>query len=189
MKITESIEELITDLKDGKIICFKTDTIWGLSVSPYNQSAIESLYKLKKRDLAKPFIFLIKDNENIKKYVCNFNKKKKDIIKNLWPGPVSIVFDFNKKSNLLSFYENKETIALRMPKNDLCQKILKKIDFPLPSTSVNFEKEEPLDSFEEVTRFLQGKNVTVFKSLKENKSLASKIIKFNENDNIYVIRN
>lgn len=188
MKITNSIKELITDLNDGKIVCFKTDTIWGLSANPFNKKSIENLYLLKQRDLNKPFIFLIKENENLQNIIRNFDSYKQEITKEKWPGPVSIIFDFNKSCKLLDFYQQKDTIALRMPKDKVCQNILKNIDYPLPSTSVNLEGQNPINTFEDIVMFLKDKNVTILKSPDNSEQKASEIIKFDKNNNIIVVR-
>lgn len=188
MKVTKNIEEFINDLNNGKVVCFKTDTIWGLSANPYDKRAIEELYKIKNRDINKPFIFLIKKDDDIEKYTTKLTIEEKNIIKKIWPGPVSIIFNYNKNSKLLQFYNTQKTIAIRNPKNILCEKILSNIAYPLPSTSVNIEGMEPFNNFKEIKNFLKDKDVTVFYSKTKNKeAISSTLIKF-ENKQIVIIR-
>lgn len=187
MKVTNNITDIVNDLNNGKIVCFKTDTIWGLSANPFDKHAIEELYRIKKRDMSKPFIFLIKQNEVLENYI-NVLKEEKIITKKVWPGPVSIIFNYNNNSNLLSFYSENKTIALRMPKNNTCQKILQLITYPLPSTSVNIEGATPLDTFEEVKNFLKNEDVTILKSVSKPKNKSSLLIKL-DNGKITVLRN
>ena len=61
MIINNTIEELVTQVNTGNIICFKTDTIWGFSAKSTDYKAIKNLYKIKNRKPDKPFIFLIKE--------------------------------------------------------------------------------------------------------------------------------
>ena len=188
MKITNRIDEIVKDLNNGKVVCFKTDTIWGLSANPYDKNALEKLYKLKHRDFSKPFIFLIKDEENIESFVNKLPDMQEDLTKKVWPGPISVVFDFNKNNDILNFYSNKETIALRKPKNKICQKILSKLNYPLPSTSVNIEGNAPLNYFEEIKEFLKDEDVTILNQKNYNKKeIASTLIKL-ENNTIKVLR-
>ena len=188
MKITNNIEELISDLNNGKVICFKSDTIWGLSANPYNRIAVNHLYKIKQRVLNKPFIFLIKKGENIENFITPPHLEERKIINKLWPGPISIIFNYNNQSDLLQFYTEQKTIALRMPKNKLCQNILNKLDYPLPSTSVNIEGKEPINNFRDIIKFLKDEDVTILKNInKTNNFISSTLIKI-ENNKINVIR-
>ena len=188
MKITSDINSFINDLNNGKVVCFKTDTIWGLSANPNNFEALKNLYEIKKRSLDKPLIFLIKQNEKIEKITQPLSNFEKDVIKKYWPGPVSIIFNINKKSSYLDFYENKKTIALRQPKNEICQTILNKIDYPLPSTSVNIEGEKPINNFVQIKKFLKNKDVTILKIKNYNRGLKSSALIKIENNKVVFLR-
>ena len=188
MKITNKICDIVNDLNNNKVVCFKTDTIWGLSANPYSEQAMNTLYKIKQRDKTKPFIFLIKQDENINNFVGEISKKEKQVLNKVWPGPVSVIFKLNTKSQLLNYYDNIKTIALRMPKNKTCQSLLKLLNYPLPSTSVNKEGEEPINNFEDIKKFLQNEDITILKSsTKSTKKSASTLITINGED-IVIIR-
>ena len=188
MKITNNVDEFVKDLINGKVVCFKTDTIWGLSANPFAFEALKKIYEIKKRSLDKPFIFLIKNNEDLSKITKPLSNLENKILKKYWPGPISIIFEYNKNCSLLNFYQNKQTVALRKPKDENCQTILEKINFPLPSTSINVEGNRPINNFIEIKKFLKNEDVTILKlNGKRGKSRSSSLIKV-ENNKIVFLR-
>ncbi len=152
MIINYNVDDFVYNLNKGKIACFKTDTIWGFSAASDNKEAIENLYKIKKRNLDKPFIFLIKKNQNLLDLVKTIPPKAQKLINKFWCGPLTIIFEAKENLPLLAPYKNKKTIALRMPEDELTQQILGKLSYPLPSTSVNTEGQPALNSFEEISK-------------------------------------
>lgn len=161
MIINNNIPEFITNINNGKVVCFKTDTIWGFSADSGNKEAIENLYKIKNRNLDKPFIFLIKKNENLENIVKNISPNAQKLINTFWPGPLTLIFEAKENLSFLTPYKNTKTIALRMPNNELCQNILQQIPYPLPSTSVNSEGQPSLNSFEDITSSFSSKDFCI----------------------------
>jgi len=185
MIICKDINKLINYLNKDKIICFKTDTVWGFSALPNKEEHIRNLYDIKGRDsskiskgqLDKQFVSLIKYNQDLNLLVKNINDKTKKLIKNFWPGPLTIIFEAKDNLDILSYYKEKATISIRMPKNELCQKILNNIDYPLPSTSVNKEGNPPLNDFKKITNEFQNEDFVIFESdLEADNNLSSTIV-------------
>lgn len=149
MIISKSLEEIITKLKQGKVICFKTDTIWGFSADGTNLNAMQHLCDIKQRDINRPVIFLIKKGQDLTKIVKNVPPQAEKLISQFWCGPLTLIFE--ARDDFFLPYKNNRTISLRMPNDPLTQQILNKFDMPLPSTSVNIEGNPALNSFEEIT--------------------------------------
>ena len=188
MIIKNDIEKLTTFINLGKVACFKTDTIWGLSANPLNKTSLQALYSLKQRQIDKPFIFLISKNFNLKQVVKNISPLEQKLINNFWPGPLTIIFEAKENLPILSYYQNKQTIALRMPDDNTTQNILSKLNYPLPSTSVNLENNPPLNSFEEIYNNFYNENIVLFNSNeKTNENISSTIVKVEDN-NIKILR-
>lgn len=188
MIISKSTNNIVDNLKEGKIVCFKTDTIWGISANPLNGKSINSLYTLKQRNVDKPFIFLISKNQDITKLVDNISPLEQKLIDAFWPGPLTIIFKAKSNLQLLDFYSNKDTIALRMPNDNLTQEILSKLDFPIPSTSVNLQNQPALNSFEEIYKNFQDKEIYILnKNNSQNNNISSTIVAV-ENNKIIILR-
>ncbi|MBR1627145.1 MAG: Sua5/YciO/YrdC/YwlC family protein [Bacteroidales bacterium] len=123
-------------LKQGKVLIYPTDTIWGIGCSALNVAAIERVKAIKGRDNTKSLIVLVKDIEMLGNYVQYIPQCAIDLI-NSAKEPTTVIYP--KAKNLpvenLSF---NESIGIRIPKNDYLQKLFEEIDFPIVSTSANF---------------------------------------------------
>lgn len=184
-----TIEELAEELNKENVVCFKTDTIWGLSANPKSSRAIKNLYTIKQRNLDKPFIFLISKKQNLNELVDNISQTEQKLINAFWPGPLTIIFKAKENLDILQNYTQKQTIALRMPKDELCQELLQKIDYPLPSTSVNLEGQPALNNEQEINKNFANKNIYLLKNnTKNNSKEVSSTIVVCEDNNVKILR-
>lgn len=182
-------EDIINKLNNNQVICFKTDTIWGLSANPKSSSAIQKLYTIKQRNLDKPFIFLISKNQNLNDLVESISQAEQKLINTFWPGPLTIIFKAKKNLDFLKHYKQKETIALRMPNDNLCQNLLQNIDYPLPSTSVNLEGEPSLNNSEEIVKNFASQDIYLLtKTIENNSNNLSSTIVMCEGNNVNILR-
>ena len=79
------------------------------------------------------------------------------------------------------FYKEQTTIALRRPNNKICQNILSRLSYPLPSTSVNVEGKNPLNNLKEIKSFLKNEDITIYKKHYTNKKgLSSTLIRIKD---------
>lgn len=188
MIINKNINDLVSNLNNGKTICFKTDTIWGLSANPLKKESIENLYKLKQRQLDKPFIFLIKKTQDLNSLVQFTSPLEKKLIQNFWPGPLTIIFKAKDNLPILNHYKNKDTIALRMPADTLTQNILNCLGYPLPSTSVNLQNEQPLNNLDEICSQFKNYDICTLQQFTNiNDNISSTIVSV-INNKINIIR-
>lgn len=187
MIISLNTNEIANALNKNQVVCFKTDTIWGLSANPTNKEAVKNLYIFKQRNVDKPFIFLIKKDEDLSKIVKSISPTEQKLINTFWPGPLTIIFKAKNNLDILSHYTQKQTIALRMPNDSLCQELLAKINYPLPSTSVNIEGQPFLNSFEEITKTFKDNDFVIYK-LENNNTKVSSTIVCCEGEKVNVLR-
>lgn len=134
METQKLIDKLVEDLRNNKVVCFKTDTIYGLSCNAFSESAINKLSDLKKRKENKHYICLISKNFDYEKIV-KVSKLSKKLIEKFWAGPLTLIFEPKGKSLEIPCF--KKEISLRMPNDAFCQKLLEELDFPIISTSAN----------------------------------------------------
>jgi len=168
MITSKDIRFLTNSINDKKVVCFKTDTIWGLSANPTCPESISKLYKIKDRNLDKPFVFLLSNKDDINKYVCPLNNLEKLLIKNFWPGALTIIFKAKSNLPILQNYKQKTTIAIRMPKDETCQKILNELTYPLPSTSVNKAGETQINDYNSLKQFLKNEDIVLLECEDKN---------------------
>ncbi|HVO73143.1 MAG TPA: L-threonylcarbamoyladenylate synthase, partial [Ignavibacteriaceae bacterium] len=126
---------------EGGVFIYPTDTIYGFGANPFNEEALERINKIKGREAGKNYILLIKDIENLQKYVELQSERHFDFLLSIWPNPVSVVLNLNEKTKKIL---KSETIAFRIPNHRFCLKLLGELQMPLVSTSVNKSSEKPL---------------------------------------------
>jgi len=127
-------------LKNGGVIVYPTDTIYGVGADIFNKTAIERIYKIKhKKSIG--FSFICSDLTEIAKYAIVSDQSYK-IMKRVLPGPFTFVFKATKLVPKL-LVPNKKTVAIRIPDNKICLEIVKQLSNPIISTSVNMSGEEP----------------------------------------------
>ena len=136
------IKDIIHKLKNGAVGIFPTDTVYGIGCDALNENAIHSLYDIKQRDLSKPINILVSNMEMVKRFVTNINSIEGALIKEFWPGALTIIFN---KSSIVpnTLTSNLDTIGIRMPNNNLCLDIIEQFNSPLAMSSANISENPP----------------------------------------------
>jgi len=99
------IQKAVGVLRRGGLVIFPTDTVYGLGASIRFPKTIKKIYWIKKRSEKKPLVFLIGFKKDIRKFINRSSGEVKKLIRDFWPGPLTLVFSSKKY----------RTIALRMP--------------------------------------------------------------------------
>ena len=145
VNIDTNIDEAVCQARklyfEGKVFAYPTDTIYGLGGNPFNDEVVNRINEIKGRSTEKKYILLIGAIEYLQKYVELSSEKHLDFLISIWPNPVSVVLNLNSKSRELL---NLRTAAFRMPNHKFCLELLREIQMPLISTSVNKSNRESL---------------------------------------------
>lgn len=144
------------DLEKGKCGIIPTDTVYGIVASAFKKEAIKKVYKLKLRDTSKASIILISNINDLKKFNINVSDSETiRFLKKIWPGKVSVVFDFrDKQFAYLSAGNN--SLAFRMPASEWLVNFLK-VSGPLIAPSANPQGEKPAFTVEEALNYFGNK--------------------------------
>lgn len=142
-------------LKEGKIGILPTDTIYGIHTNPFQKKSVIKIFNIKKREQSKPFIIIIPSINDLKLFDIKLASKEIDLLKKIWPNPVSVILPTNSaKFNYL--HQGKKTIAFRIPKSMILNKILNHSG-PLISTSVNLQGQTPAKNIQDANLYFQNK--------------------------------
>lgn len=133
------------DLK-GKLICFPTDTVYGVGAIATDVEACKKIYQMKQRSDKKPLPLLCSNIEQIKEYVEEIDEAVESLMRKYWPGALTIIF--NKKENV-GKHLSENTIAFRMPNSRIALSIINKFS-PLATTSVNMSGETEINNIDEI---------------------------------------
>ncbi len=149
-------------LKQGEVLAFATDTVWGFGCLPTDETAVEKIYEIKKRDAKKPLILMSYDFEHLKKYVKNIPDYASILIEKYLPGGLTLIFE--KSPMCPSFVtSNQNTVGIRIPNNEDFFELTKQIEGGvLATTSCNISSENPVVNYKEAKEKF-SKNATIIK--------------------------
>ncbi|WP_185864604.1 L-threonylcarbamoyladenylate synthase [Blattabacterium cuenoti] len=145
MSFYKEVEISVEKLKNGKILLYPTDTIWGLGCDAFNINAIKKIYKIKNRKIYKPMILLVENIDRLYSLVGKISDFNIKIISDnirYRKKPITIIYDhiYDKKIPNLLFSRNdyhQYSIAIRLTNDPFCAHLIKKLDKPIISTSAN----------------------------------------------------
>ena len=132
----EKLKQVGEELRKGKIAIFPTETVYGIGTNGLDEEAVRKLYQVKQRSFNKPISLLVSDMEMIKKSTKNISETELRIIKNNFPGPLTIIL---KKSDLVPdiVTANQDTVGIRMPDCKITQELIKYAGCPIAAPSAN----------------------------------------------------
>tara|TARA_R110002050_G_scaffold133111_1_gene255389 strand:- start:1092 stop:1652 length:561 start_codon:yes stop_codon:yes gene_type:complete len=185
MKI--EIENCIAILKKGGLILYPTDTVWGIGCDATNAEAVEKVFQLKKRSDKKSLICLVSDFKMLNEYIEDVPEVAYDILK-FAKKPTTIIYDdpIRVAENIIA---EDNSLAMRVPKDDFCKKLIKKLRKPLVSTSANVSGEKTPQSFSEIDPvILEGVDYVVNLQHEKKSGKPSAIIKLKNDGSVKVIR-
>jgi tRNA threonylcarbamoyl adenosine modification protein (Sua5/YciO/YrdC/YwlC family) len=135
------IKQVADKINHGAVICYPTDTGYGIGCGIFNPKAIKQIIQLKKRPQNKPFSFMCYDLTNISKYAHVSNTAYRLLKKNL-PGPYTFVLPGTKLVPKVMTTRQK-TVGIRVPENQICRSLLEVLGTPIINTSIPVEEDAP----------------------------------------------
>lgn len=124
-------------LKEGKLVAFPTETVYGLGGNALMDSAVAAIYAAKGRPQFNPLIVHVRSLDDAKRY-AEFNATAEKLAQHFWPGPLTLVLPRKKKCALsLLVSAGMDTVAIRMPAHPLAQKLLAESGLPIAAPSAN----------------------------------------------------
>ncbi len=141
------IEKAVDVLKRGGIICYPTDTVYGMGCDIFNQKAVKRLHQIKGRPKQKPFSFMCCDLKDVSTY-CSLSNNAYRIMKKNLPGAYTFVLPTMKIVPKIMTTTQK-TVGIRVPENSICQMLVELLGNPIVTTTAAIDGEElPSSAFE-----------------------------------------
>lgn len=139
------IKQIVECLKDGGVIVYPTDTIYGLGCDINQHKAVERICKIKNIDPQKAQLsFICSDLSHLSDYTKSINTPLYRMLKNHLPGPYTFILPSSKLVPKI-LQSKKSTVGIRVPDNTICKHILNELGNPILSASL------PGDMVEEYT--------------------------------------
>jgi tRNA threonylcarbamoyl adenosine modification protein (Sua5/YciO/YrdC/YwlC family) len=135
-----AIKKVVEVLKNGGVIIYPTDTVYGLGCDITNTKALERVAKLKGIKLEKANLsFICYNLSHISDYVKQIDTATFKLLKRALPGPYTFILPGN--NDLPKVFKNKKTVGIRVPDNSIIRAIIKELGNPIISTSIHDDDE------------------------------------------------
>ncbi len=127
-------------LRDGEVIAFPTDTVYGLGTSLLEKKAIERLYQIKRVDHGHPMALLCSDLKHLSHF-ANVSTPAYKVMRHLIPGPYTFILPATREVPKLML-RKQHTVGIRVPDNKVVQDLVVELGHPLISTSAQVSNDE-----------------------------------------------
>ena len=186
--IQQEVEKVVEILKDGGVVIYPTDTLWGIGCDATNPVAVEKIYKLKQSENKKSMLVLVRDIPNVARYTTDVHQIAWDLME-LTEKPLTLILPgaVGVAANLIP---EERSLGVRVPKHEFCELLLRKLNRPIVSTSVNITGDVAAIKFEDINPLLKKQVDYVVEKRFEGKPTfaGSSIISIDSSSAIKVIR-
>lgn len=185
----KEVQAAVEVLRQGGLILYPTDTVWGIGCDATNKEAVEKIYRLKRSENKTSMIVLCHDADMVVRYV------------NKAPGIAFEVMELSEKPLTLilegavgiapNLIPDEGTLGVRVPRHEFCEKLLYKFRKPIVSTSANISGEPtPLKGLKDVSReIIEGVDFVVNPRFQGKPTgQPSSIVAFGERGEVEIIR-
>lgn len=138
-------------IQNGGLIAYPTDTFYGLAVNPFDEGALDRLFRIKGRSDSKPIALLISGREMLPTLVREISPLAQRVMDRFWPGPLTLVFSANE-SLPERLTARTGTIGIRFPRAAIPLALIQETGFPLTATSANRSGASPSVSARETEK-------------------------------------
>lgn len=188
MIFEDDIKQSLAALRQGGVILYPTDTIWGLGCDPTNDTAVNKIFRIKSRSETKSLIVLTDSLSMIERYVTDIPEIIYELAE-VSDSPLTIIYP--KGKNLANGVCAEDgSIAIRICNDDFCRELITRFRKPIVSTSANFSGSASPGNFSEIEKPLLDLVDFVVKYRQDDRSKAnaSPVIKVNLDGTIKILR-
>ena len=183
------IARCLETLREGRLILYPTDTIWGIGCDATDEHAAEKIFALKKRDAAKSMIVLVADVNDIGHYAKAPSEEIKKMIRES-ERPLTVIYPDAKilAENIIA---EDGSIAIRVVKDDFCATLIREFGKPIVSTSANISGDPSPKNYKDISSAVSDAvdHIVQYRQDEESPSVASRIVKWTDEEGLIVIRN
>jgi len=167
------INKAVEVLKNGGVIIYPTDTVYGLGCDIYNKEALEKIFTIKNDSQNKLLSFVCADLKDISKY-AKISDYAYRMMKHLLPGPYTFILPAAREVPK-RLWSKRKTVGIRVPNNQIALTLVKELGNPIISTSVTKRLGEIISDPEEI-KFIFGNQVDLMLSMGNSGTTPSSVI-------------
>ena len=181
---TGTRDRIADALRQGDIMVYPTETVYGIGCDAFNDSAVSRVFEIKQRLQNKPLILLIRDERMLSELAAEIPPLARRLIKVFWPGPLTMIFRAKPGINsLLTGGTGK--IGVRQSPHPLAASIFRVFGNPLVSTSANISNEAPAAEIKDIPTLITDKVDLIIDGGRIN-SIPSTVIDVANNGIVYI---
>lgn len=181
------IEQAVEWIKQGELVAFPTDTVYGLGADATNEEAVQKVFEAKGRPENRPINVLISHPEDLLHYTLDVSPDAMKLAETFWPGPFTLIL--KSAGNLSSVITaGKDTVGLRIPDNKLAQRLIESSGVPLATPSANSSGRPSPTLASHVMDDLNGKIAGVMDGGETSYGIESTILDFSDANYPIILR-
>ena len=142
------LNQAVQLLRDGGVVAFPTDTVYGVGVDPLQPKAVRKLYRIKGRPGDKPIAILLGSIEDVARVAQTPSRTFSRLAERFWPGGLTLIVEARDLPPEIT--AGGSTVGVRMPDHPLTLELLRGFGGPIATTSANRSGENPATSAEDV---------------------------------------
>jgi len=188
MVFDEDIRECLTVLRNGGVILYPTDTIWGLGCDAANPAAVEKIFNIKSRASGKSLLILVDGEAMLERYVTEVPEIAWELT-GVSDNPLTIIYPGGK--NLAPGVCSEDgSIGIRICRDEFCQELIRRFRKPIVSTSANASGKPSPSNFSEIDKPVTeaADYVVKYRQDDRRKISSSPVIKLGADGTINIIR-
>ncbi len=186
--MNKDIKEAVEILRNGGVILYPTDTVWGIGCDATNEEAVRRVYEIKQRSDSKSMLVLLDNPVKLQSYVDEVPDIAWDLI-DLTDKPLTVIYDGAKNlaPNLIA---EDGSIGIRITNEEFSMKLCQQFRKPIVSTSANISGAPAPSIFKEVSDDVKNAvdYIVSFRQKDNQKEKPSGIIKISKSGTIEIIR-
>ena len=170
------LEKAAKLIKQGKIVVFPTETVYGIGTNGLDEQAVKKLYNVKQRPLNKPISLLVSNMVMVDEIARDITEIEYKIMEKFFPGPLTIIL---KKKNVVPdiVTAGQDTVGVRMPSGKIARKLVETAGVPIATPSANISGEPSGTDLQKIKENFEGKADFFIDGGTSELGLASTIVK------------
>ena len=180
------IKEAAMSIKEGGIVLFPTETVYGIGANALDANAVNKIFKAKGRASDNPLIVHISNIDMLNSLVKEVGTVEQKLMDNFWPGPLTIIFDRKECiPNVVTAGLN--TVGIRMPSNEVARNLIEFAKLPIAAPSANISGKPSGTKIEDIIDELDGKVDYILDSGMVDIGVESTVVRVIE-DEVHILR-
>ena len=182
----DKLKEIYQIIKNGGIVVFPTETVYGIGTNGLNEEAISRLYEVKQRPTNKPISLLVSSIDMAEMVAKDITDMEYKLMEKFFPGPLTIIL---KKKNIVpdNLTNNTDTVGIRMPDNIIAKKLIEYANVPIATPSANISGKPSGTNIENIMEDFKDKVDYYIDGGQSKLGIGSTIVKI-ENDYPLILR-